>query len=367
MSSLYIHIPFCEKKCFYCSFVVSIGQEHRIDDYLDALAREAEPHRGRTLRTLYFGGGTPSLLSPAQLAKLFGIIRGRFSLSGDCEITLEANPEGLDRDKLDLLRAEGVNRVSLGVQSLNDRYLRYLGRCHDRDTALKAFTLLREAGFDNINADLMFSFPGQSDAKIKADVAELTALGSEHLSLYSLSVEKNSRFHARQLELDNDETRGRQYVLITDLLEAAGFRQYEVSNFAKPGRESRHNLNYWRGGEYLGLGVGAHSHLNGRRFWNVDRLPVYLSRIREDGNAVEAGETLETAERMLETLLIGLRMNDGVDLDELQNRFGIALRERTRSTIRACVDNRLLSLDENRLRATGRGRLVLDDICGRLI
>lgn len=235
MKSLYIHIPFCERKCFYCSFVVSIGQQERMDVYCDSLIKEAQTYKGSAFKTVYIGGGTPTFLSGVQLERLFLNLRKNFNISENTEWTIEANPEGIPTDKLKLLKNLGVNRISLGVQSLSDRYLKYLGRNHSKETAVRAYNNIREAGFDNVNVDLMFGFRNQSMEELKNDVNALTSLKSEHVSLYALTIEKDSRFYTQKVQLQGDEFQSNQYTLITRLLKEAGFKQYEVSNFAREG------------------------------------------------------------------------------------------------------------------------------------
>ena len=367
MTSLYIHIPFCQKKCLYCSFVVTIGQEQRIDTYLDALAREARPFQGTPVKTIYIGGGTPTFLNIPQLKKLIGIVRSHFEFSVETEFTVEANPEGLDLVKAKLLYASGINRVSLGVQSLNDKYLRYLGRCHDRRTASQAYVNLRAAGFKNINLDLMYSFPGQTKEEIREDVEGIVRLDSDHLSLYTLTVEKKSRFFVQQVQEQKDDEQARQYILVAQLLKEAGFRQYEVSNFAKPGKESRHNLNYWTGGNYIGLGIGAHSHAEGRRSWNVSKLTDYMTKAHQETKTLEGEEKLNASQRFLETLLLGLRMNQGVDVAALEERFPDALKEEKSLLLNEFVKNGFFIRQGTQLKASEKGRLVLDELASRLI
>ncbi len=367
MSSLYIHIPFCQKKCFYCSFAVSVGQEHRMDLYLDCLAKEAAHFRGQHLETIYVGGGTPTYLPPQQLKKLIYIIKNHFEFHAGAEFTMEANPEGLSPDKAKLLFDLGVNRVSLGVQSLQDKHLKFLGRCHSADTALAAFRHLRKAGFDNINLDLMYSFPGQTQEDIIEDVHGVTRLGSEHVSLYTLTVEPHSRFYVQKITPPDGELQAGQYVLVTRLLKEAGFHQYEISNFAKPDRESRHNLNYWRGGDYIGLGMAAHSHREGRRFWNVVRLTDYISKMEKGSTAVESQEFLKQEERFIETLLFGLRTNQGVDLFDLENRFSCRLSEEKVALIDQFARHGWLIRQGNRLRTSSKGQLLLDELSAKLI
>lgn len=367
MTSLYIHIPFCQKKCFYCSFVVDVGHDHRIDSYLDCLAQEAERYRDTLIETVYLGGGTPSYLSADQLQKFLTTLRKKFQFTSDCEWTLEANPEGMALEKAKLLYDLGINRVSLGVQSLNDRYLKYLGRCHDARRAADSFKILRQAGFRNINVDLMYSFPGQTDEEIKEDVLSLVSWGSEHLSLYTLTIEENSRFYARQIRLDSDETRARQYELVVSSLESSEFKQYEISNFAKSGKASRHNLNYWQGGDYIGLGVAAHSHQAGRRFWNVSKTNVYIKKIQDRQSPLEGEEKLSARQRLMELILFGLRMNQGVHVGEAGPKAGCVLDAAGDKIIDELVGQGFLFKEKGYLKTSLKGRLVLDEISSRLI
>lgn len=365
--SLYIHLPFCEKKCFYCSFVVSIGQLHRREDYLQCLRREAERHQGEGLHSIYWGGGTPSLLTEAQMQELAGMMRSVFAAGTDVEFTVEANPEDVTLEKARLLKAIGVNRVSLGAQSFNDAHLKYLGRCHDAQQIGAAYDVLREAGFDNVNLDLMYSFPGQTLAQLEEDVRSLTALKSEHVSLYTLTVDPHSRFFAKKIKEVDSDLQADQYLRVTEFLKEAGYRQYEVSNFSKPRRESQHNVHYWHGGNYIGLGVGAHSHQDGRRWWNVSRLNDYLQRIRQGEDAEENFEELTSHQRLTETFLIGLRMTGGVDLVKLQERYGCALTSEQARTMDGFIKEGWFIKEGPRIRASGQGFLVLDRLCARLI
>ena len=367
MPSLYIHIPFCRKKCFYCSFVVDIGHDHWMDPYLDCLVQEAEHYPDTEIETVYLGGGTPSYLNWGQLQKFLTALRKKFKFTSSCEWTLEANPEGLDLEKAELLYALGINRVSLGVQSLNDRYLKYLGRCHDARRAVDSFKILRQAGFRNINVDLMYSFPGQTDEQIKKDVVSLASLGSEHLSLYTLTIEENSRFHARRIKLEGNEDQARQYELVVSFFESTEFKQYEISNFALPGKESRHNLNYWQGGDYIGLGVGAHSHRAGTRFWNVSKTNVYIKKIQDRQSPVDGEEKLSAHQRLMELILFGLRMNQGVPIEEAGQKAGCVLDAARDKILDELVRQGFLFKEKGYLKTSLKGRLVLDEISRRLI
>ena len=367
MTSLYIHIPFCKRKCFYCSFAVVVSQEHKSDSYLHCLSREAERYRHAELKTIYIGGGTPSLLREDSLRTMMGMVRSKFDCSHVVEWSIEANPEDIDLKKARLLLDLGFNRISLGVQSFNDRYLKYLGRCHSVQTARQAFDDLRQAGFCDINIDLMYSFPGQTRKEIEEDVSSLIALQSEHVSLYTLTIEKNSKFFVQNLEQQENHKQAEYYEAVVHLLENAGFHQYEISNFSKQGRESQHNLNYWTGGDYIGLGVSAHSHQEGRRSWNVSRFYEYMTRMKNGISPQEGEEKLSREKRLQESLLFGLRMNAGVNVKQLEEKFKCLLPEETKRKIAEFVQGGWLTCENNCLKTTLKGRLVLDELSGYLV
>ena len=366
--SLYIHIPFCERKCFYCSFAVTISRLAQADVYLDCLAEEAGQHKGTLIKSIYIGGGTPTLLNGGQLQKLARrVIRDNFVVDDRAEFSIEANPEGLDSVKLAALRDLGVNRISLGVQSLNDHHLRYLGRNHGSGRAQSAYQLIRKSGFHNVSVDLMFSLPGQTRPQLRDDIEKMLDWDSQHISLYSLTIEKNSRFYAQKIEVPPDTQQEENYNFIEEELSRRGYRQYEVSNYAKPGFESKHNLNYWRGGEYTGLGMGAHSYRDGRRFWNVANLNGYLERIRNHESPVDGGEKLTLMVQFKERVLFGLRMNQGVNLEEAEGTFGYSFSAEQHQRLEMFVEGGLLLREGPILKASRRGRLVLDEICSYLI
>jgi len=268
---------------------------------------------------------------------------------------------------LELLKEEGVNRISLGVQSFNDQYLKYLGRNHDSLTAIKTFHRIREKGFDNINVDLMFAFPNQTMDELKKDLNAIRRLGSDHLSLYTLTVDKYSRFYAQNIQLQDSHHQAQQYMLVCDTLGAAGFKQYEVSNFAKSMKASQHNLNYWQGRHYIGLGVGAHSYIGTKRFWNSSRLNDYMSRIQEGASAEEGFEELTPFDQMKEAVLFGLRMNQGADVRLAEKRFGCFLNEEQKKKIDAFIQGGFLIREKGCLKTTSQGRLVLDELCAQLV
>ena len=366
MTALYIHIPFCQKKCLYCSFVVAVGQQAKIDAYLDGLEQEAKTYRKPAVSTVYIGGGTPTLMSVAQIWRLFIIIHDHFQFSTENEFTIEANPEDIEPDKAKMLRDLGVNRVSLGVQSFHDPYLKYLGRCHDAGRAVAAYETLRKSGFRNINVDLMYAFPNQTLSELERDIAAVAGLKSEHLSLYTLTVDENSRFYVQRIKQKNPHAQGDQYSRVVELLEKSGFPQYEISNFAKPGKESAHNQNYWLGGNYIGLGVGAHSHQEGERFWNASRLPDYLQKIKEGKSVREGEERLTPNERLVEAFLLGLRMNEGVDVLSLEKRYAGRLADDKKQKIQDFIQEGFLWRKAGRIGTSLKGKLVLDELSGRL-
>ena len=359
-SSLYIHIPFCNRKCLFCSFVIAVGQEHRRDEYVKALVDEMKNYQGQSVKTIYLGGGTPSMLEENHFEQLMNAITKNFSLQNEMEITIEANPESIDLAKARFLKALGFNRISLGVQSLNERNLKFLGRNHDAAMARKVYGILREAGFANINLDLMYAFPGQTKEELEDDVHSISRLGSEHLSLYTLTIEPNSRFYARQMKLDDDEKCAQHYLLIADILNGYGLKQYEISNFSKSSQfESMHNKAYWRGSPYIGLGLGAHGFTGQRRYWNTSRLQDYLECIAQQKSTIEGYEDLTDHQLIMEKVLFGLRMNEGIPWDLLP--LG------KHELIHAWIKDGFLWLDDRNLKTTNRGRLVLDELSSRLI
>ena len=365
--SLYVHIPFCVKKCLFCSFAVAIGQSHRMDDYIGALEREAFSFKGRVLKTIYLGGGTPSFLSVEQIKRTVDVIKANFEILPDAEWTIESNPEGMDAEKAIALKSLGFTRISLGVQSFNDAHLKFLGRAHDRTQALRAFSILRDAGFDNINVDLMYGFPKETREDLQDDLKMVTGLNSEHVSVYTLTIEPNSRFYAKQMKLDSDDKLADDYVFVSNHLEQAGIMQYEVSNFAKPGFESMHNSMYWQGGDYIGLGMGAHSLMGSRRFWNTSVLKDYLEDIEARGNAVIDGEDLSVETRFMERVIFGLRMNKGVKIGMIEQEFGMPLMSDRQMLINEFNRDGFLIEQNGCIQTTEQGRLVLDQLCARLI
>lgn len=364
---LYVHIPFCKKKCSYCAFVSHEGREDLVVSYLAALKKEAQGSQGSVLDTVYIGGGTPTHLQAQELESLFSTVSQNYRLSCDCEWTIEANPATFDLEKARLVRELGANRVSLGVQSFDNRNLKWLGRPHTGQEAQAAFEILRKAGFKNISLDLMYGLPHETQGAIQQELAHVQKLSPEHVSIYALSIEENSEFWRQGVVLPSGEEEAGFFPYVSRRLPQLGWRHYEVSNFAVAGFECRHNLNYWRGGNYIGLGVGAHSHSDGRRWWNTSDMQEYIRLASESGMAVGAEETLSLEDRLMERLLFGLRILEEVDLRALESGLGVKLPQEKREILGSLAQDGMLTWSDEKIVLSFKGLLVLDEICARLI
>jgi oxygen-independent coproporphyrinogen-3 oxidase len=364
---LYIHIPFCKSKCPYCSFISFKEKEESFDPYLVALQKEAIYFKGREVSTVYIGGGTPTVLDKKRLEFLFSIIHVNFSLSPEAEVTIEANPATFDLAKAEILRDYGVNRVSLGIQSFNNKYLEFLKRPYNRIQALEAVDILKQANFKNINLDLMYGLPGQDACEIEEDVKTLLSLSCSHASLYALSIEAGSEFYKNNFRLLSSDLQASYFELVKDMLIHEGFCHYEVSNFSLNNFECRHNLNYWRGGTYLGLGVAAHSYMEGRRLWNTERLDVYMNLLCQGFPAQAGEEHLDPLGQLMESFLIGLRLTEGVDLKKLEVIHQVKLPEEKERRIFEFIRGGFLQNENSCFKATVKGMMILDELCSRLI
>ncbi len=371
--ALYVHWPFCASKCPYCDFNSHVRERVDQGRWRDALLRELRREAARAGRralvSIFFGGGTPSLMAPETAAALVAEARALFDAPDGLEVTLEANPTSVERGRLAAFREAGVNRLSLGVQSLDEEALRFLGRRHDAAEAVAALEAAR-ALFPRLSFDLIYARPGQAEAAWRAELRRALALAADHLSLYQLTIEPGTRFateHARgAFALPADDDAAALYVATAEEAGRFGLLPYEVSNYARPGAESRHNLQYWRYGDYLGIGPGAHQRLSlgsallaGRRH----RAPEeWLARVERDGHAVTAEEALAPPDRMREALLMGLRLAEGVDTARLEARCGMAFADAVDpAMLAACEEEGYLEhLPGGRLRATAEGRLRLD-------
>ena len=372
--SLYVHIPYCQAKCPYCDFNSYAAARWPEERYARALADELRgyvalpPWQGATVATIYFGGGTPSLFRPATIGWLLDSIAACLRVAPDVEVTLEANPGTVARARLADFRSAGVNRLSLGVQSFQPALLATLGRIHSADDARTAIVAARAAGFDNLSLDLIFSVPGETRSAWASDVAEVVRHAPEHISVYSLTYEPSTPFHARrvrgQLVALDEELDLWMYQHARAALAAAGYAQYEISNFALPGAAARHNRSYWRGTDYLGLGAGAHSYASvpgwGRR-WSNERVPERYVDGVGSGDAVAAREDLSFETAAAEFVFLGLRETAGIDPTEFTTRFGRPLEE-VHPEVPSFRRDALLVERDGRLALSERGLLIADAI-----
>ncbi len=367
MLGLYVHIPFCSAICNYCNFNRGLFDADQKSRYVHALLTEITRKGDRSpADTIFFGGGTPSLLEPSEIASIIETCRDSFDVAPTAEVTLEANPETATRDRLRAFRDAGVNRLSFGVQSFRDDELLRLSRLHSAARAREAFQLAREAGFENVSLDLMMWLPQQSVAQWLSSVDALISLGPDHASLYLLEIYPNAPLRdamARsQWSLAPDDDAAEMYLGAMSRLDDAGFVQYEISNVSKPGLESRHNLKYWTDGEWLGFGCGAHSTRSGIREKNVASTGDYISAIVA-GRSVESERRILTdQERFEEAVFTGLRLTEGVDLAAMRTRYGVDLWDRYGDDLRPFVDQRLLIYDGGAIRLTRDGMLLANEV-----
>lgn len=376
--SLYIHIPYCISKCPYCDFNSHVVARIPEQAYTESLIKELDHYsslddwRGRAIQSIFFGGGTPSTFHPASIGKILEQVAARWALLPDCEITLEANPGTVDGAHFFGYRACGVNRISVGIQSFQSRLLKFLGRAHSTDEAKKALAVVREASFDNFNLDLIYANPSQTLAELEADLETALSFQSPHLSAYNLTIEEGTPFHQEfrngKIQLLTEEEEIAMAELIEQRLRAAGLQRYEISNYARPGFHSRHNTNYWRSGDYLGLGAGAHSYRKmsakyalGRR-WSNEKTPArYMARIDENSNAVADGETIDLDKAASEFMFLGLRMTEGISTELFRNRFGRSPVE-FYPKIDMWKEGQLMEESDGSIRLTNKGIMVANAI-----
>ncbi len=327
---LYIHLPFCESKCYYCDFVSYADKEAWQGKYIEAIIRQMIEYAPYTsdyvVDTVYIGGGTPTCVKREYLKILLQAICTGFHLAPDVEFTCECNPSSSLRSTLEVLKEGGVNRLSFGLQSVIDEELQKLGRLHDFSDFVKVYHDARDLGFDNISVDVMFSLPDQNKEKLKNTLDTVIAMGPEHISAYGLKIEMGTRFYELYkegaLNLPNDEEDRQLYELCVHTLENAGYRQYEISNFARPGRESQHNLKYWNCEEYIGLGCNAHSYFQGKRFSFLPEIDVYLNQVLNGGKCIKDLVEIPYEDTVNEYIMLRLRLNEGICDETFFNRFG---------------------------------------------
>jgi len=379
---LYLHIPFCSAICNYCNFNRGLFDAGLKGRYVQALIAEighvgadlgrplggagSAPSRVAQADTIFFGGGTPSLLEPEEVGRIIAACEDAFDLASDCEVTLEANPESVTEDRLAAYRAAGVNRLSFGVQSFRDDELKRLSRLHGADRARAAMAEARRAGFDNVSLDLMMWLPGQQVAQWLESVDAAIALAPEHLSLYMLEVYPNAPLKDEMARSRTsqapDEDAAVMYLTAMERLEAAGLDQYEISNVARRGRQTRHNLKYWTDGERLGFGSGAHSTRGGARWKNVASTEEYIARIQAGDDPAIEKRQLPPAEQLGDALFTGLRLSRGLDLAEIDRRYGVNVWQRYAADLEPFIEAGCLIREETTLRLTRRGMLLAHEV-----
>ncbi len=365
---LYLHIPFCQAICTYCNFnrgLLDVGLKARYVQALEAEIRRSA-YGGQAADTVFFGGGTPSLLEPDEVGRLLGACRASFTLAADAEITLETNPETATEARLQAFRAAGVTRLSFGVQSFDDGELRKLGRVHSASTAADAVRAASTVGFASVSFDLMLWLPGQSRASWRRTMAEALALTPDHLSLYLLELYPNAPLkedmaRAAWSQVPDDDAAD-MYLEALESCEAAGLAQYEISNVARPGHRSRHNLKYWQAGRWVGFGCGAHSTVDGRRWRNVAGTDAYVEALDGHASVEVSVESLGAQARFEEALFTGLRLTDGVDESEVEARFGVAPWARYGQALEPFVETGRMWRKNGRFGLTRQGMLVANSI-----
>lgn len=353
----YVHIPFCIVRCGYCDFNAYAGMDHMAPAYVDALVSQIQHSSdGRTLNTVFFGGGTPTQLSPGQLGRIVDALRDGFCFAPDIEITVEANPESVDGSIFEQLLAVGFNRVSIGIQSTSPQVLQFLGRVHSVERGLGALTAARSAGFKRINADLIFGSPGESDQAWSRSLEQVIACDVDHVSAYALTVEEGTPLHSwvshKQVPAPDEDELADRYQIASEMLSEAGFSRYETSNWAKDGSWCRHNLVYWRGEDYLGFGAGAHGHRQGDRFWQVRSPQAYIERSPE---TVAGSETLTLEQRIEEAAILGLRLAGGLDRARFREVWGVDLVEQYGQQLAALGSRGLVECSAEKVTPTSKG------------
>lgn len=372
MAGIYIHIPFCKQACYYCDFHFSTNLK-AIEEITDSISRELEwqkDYLGREqVNSIYFGGGTPSLLNQDQLEQLFKSVAEHYDLDEEREITLEANPDDVTREKTQLWLNLGVNRLSIGIQSFMDRYLGFLNRIHDSRLAVKSFEIARESGFGNINIDLIYGIQGMNNQEWQLNLKKAFDLDPEHISAYSLTIEEKTVFgnwvKKGKLEAPDENLSAEQFEILLKKSEENGFRQYEISNFAKPGYFSLHNTGYWQSNKYLGVGPGAHSYNGKSRQFNIRNNALYLKSIK-NGKIPFDKEVLSMEDQYNEYLMTNIRTEWGCDLKAIKKKYKINMQENFKDSLEQMKKNGFIEINGDRLFLTKKGKLLADEITAEL-
>jgi oxygen-independent coproporphyrinogen-3 oxidase len=372
MAGIYIHVPFCKQACVYCNFHFSTSMKLK-NDFVQALLREISLRKNylqnENIETIYFGGGSPSLLDSTELQLIFDRLRENFTIDPNAEITLEANPDDITADKTSVWKTVGINRLSLGIQSFHDEDLKWMNRAHSADQSLKSIEIVQTSGFSNLTIDLIYGTPTLSDEKWKSNVDVAINLNISHISCYALTVEAKTALHKMisQKKMSNvdSEQQARQFLLLTEWLEMNGYEHYEISNFAKPGMRSRHNTSYWQQKKYLGLGPSAHSFDIKSRQWNIANNALYISSILNGLPASEI-ETLTASQQLNEYIMTSLRTSEGMNLQFVSDKFGKKASSNLEKLLSKFERNGSLTRTGERVLLTKNGKLFADGIAADL-
>lgn len=372
MAGIYLHIPFCKKACHYCNFHFSTSLQLK-NEFIDALLKEIQLQQdflgGKEVQSIYFGGGTPSLLAENELGAILDLLYQRFNISPSAEITLEANPDDITAEKVSAWRESGINRLSIGIQSFYEEHLLWMNRAHSATQALECISIARQGGIANMTIDLIYGIPCLTDEQWASNVQRAIEFGIPHLSCYALTVEPKTALDAlirkNKLADINPDDQARQFLLLTELLEQAGYEHYEISNFARPGFRSRHNSSYWQGVPYLGLGPSAHSYKPGIRQWNIANNAKYIQSVNA-GKVPSEQEELTEIQQYNEYIMTALRTREGVSFKVINDRFGLARGAELLRQLALYQPKEHLVMDTRSVALTREGRLFADGIAAQL-
>jgi len=375
-AGIYLHIPFCRKKCPYCDFYSIAAGDDLIPAFVDAAILESNRNSGSEFGdfvydSIYLGGGTPSLLDPHDIDRLIGNMRAKYSIDSHAEISMECNPSSLDKAKIKGYLDAGINRISLGIQSFSDKNLKMLGRLHDADATVKSFRSIKDAGFENLSIDLIYGIPKQTISEWKTDLEKAIELGPQHISAYNLIIEKGTEFdnllNQGKLELPSEDEQSEMYDILVSRSKEAGYQRYEISNFAGPGFECRHNLKYWTGKPYLGLGPSAVSFDGKVRRKNRADLMPYIEAIKEGREIPSETEIIDREMALEESIMSGLRLAGGLSVEYLKERFGYDIIREKGSAIDLLLAQQMITIEDRRIKLTDGALFVSDSVMVKLI
>jgi len=368
---LYLHFPFCISKCPYCDFnSYPIKEDSQISSYISALYQEiiaySQKFTKSNIKTIYFGGGTPTILSGAQIYNILEFCKDKFNIDKNAEITIEANPGTLNGEKIKLLMRSGINRLSLGAQSFDNLFLKKLGRIHNAQDIIDSYLLARATGFNNINLDIMFALPGQTTENFQATLKKAVSLKPDHLSLYNLTINPGTEYYENHkknnLKLPSEDEEFDMYDWAIKFLKKNNFEHYEIANFAQPHKRSLHNLIYWKNQPYLGIGAGAYSFIRGYRYMNYKDPEKYIKEVINNKFPIDHGEKLSLRKRMIETTILGLRTKDGVSFKEYKTRFGVTFDDIFSKQMDKLVNLGLLKKDDSKIKLTDKGIFLANTV-----